>query len=276
MTTIDEPTRNRLLGLFVAEAEECLAALLELAGRFRDREDPAAILEFKQTAHSLKGAAAAVGLPELVWCIHRIEVLGPSVGDLQGGARADAHDRLTKVLHVLESVAGGVLHGLEAVKPELDQLRVMLAGVEVSAPAAPPTPAPAEPSGQRPNPEGGPGDAPVERLNVPAHEVDEALRLASSGFTITGSRSDCPVCWYRLFACFSTSARAPLAILTIATSRSTFAFTSSVWTIFSTTSTSSPGPWMISPFPSGVGALLTICACRGVSSRATVCATSRP
>ena len=85
MTTIDEPTRNRLLGLFVAEAEECLAALLELAGRFRDREDPAAILEFKQTAHSLKGAAAAVGLPELVWCIHRIEVLGPSVGDLQGG-----------------------------------------------------------------------------------------------------------------------------------------------------------------------------------------------
>lgn len=170
---MDAQDRRRLLGLFVAEAEDGLAAMSALAAHFEAAERAASVTELCATAHSLKGAAAAVGLPELVWAIHRVEALAVRVGQTPVARRKAEHARLLRAIDLLTGATAslGVKGELSAEVPA--QLRALLADVEpeTAAPGAAPQGA-APPTAPR---EGG-----LERLSVPAESVDEALRLASS------------------------------------------------------------------------------------------------
>lgn len=175
---MDPADRQRLLSLFAAEAEDGLAVMAGLAARFEQRDDQASVTELGETAHSIKGAAAAVGLPELVWAIHRVEALAARVGATPLARRAPDHTRLLRAIDLLATAAGGL--GVKgALGPEEPaQLRALLADIEPSTPAPGQAQVPAEEpqaSSVVAAPEGG-----FERLSVPASTVDEALRLASA------------------------------------------------------------------------------------------------
>ncbi|MHB8874743.1 MAG: response regulator [Myxococcaceae bacterium] len=174
---MDAITRARLLGLFVSEAEEGLAHLEGLAERLREKNVPEDLAEFAQLAHGLKGAAAAVGLADVANLLHALEDLVLRIGKTEGASRAERHRRLVHALGLF----GGLLVALntpgatQAPAETVNALRELLfeadhlAAAKLSAPAAE---APA--AGARN------GDFNVERLSVPAGEVDEALRLASA------------------------------------------------------------------------------------------------
>ncbi len=173
---MDEATRQRLLGLFVSEAEENLQVLAPLATRLQDPAALEAIEEFCGTAHSFKGAAAAVGLPDLVWVLHRLEALAFGLREASGAERDGRLARMRRVLELLESTIAAAAAGRFEAGPELAAMRELLGAIEpdavLAAQPARVTPAPAA--------EAPAGDVAEERLSVPAREVDEALRLASS------------------------------------------------------------------------------------------------
>ncbi len=172
---MDEATAKRLLGLFVSEAEENLAALNPLAVRFQDPTQLDAIEEFCGTAHSFKGAAAAVGLPDMVWVVHRLEALAFRLRHTDGEARAELYRRLRRVLELLETSIAVLGAGSSEPGPEHAALRGLLADIEpdvlLAQAVEPRTAAPSAAASQ---------EAAEERLSVPATEVDEALRLAAS------------------------------------------------------------------------------------------------
>ncbi len=145
------------MGLFADEAQDSLSSLTELCRAF---DDPAAVVEFKQIAHGLKGAAAALSLSELVAAIHRIE-------ELAGDGSDAARTRLARALEVLGAIVTGLsVHG-QLGQSELDVLAALV--------GSPPAPAAERPSAPAPV-----ADVGLDRLTLPAREVDEALRLASA------------------------------------------------------------------------------------------------
>ncbi|MDP1822801.1 MAG: response regulator [Archangium sp.] len=172
---MDPASRRRVLGLFVSEAEDGLAAMAALAAHFEAAENPASVTELCATAHSLKGAAAAVGVPELVWAIHRVEALALRVGQTPVARRKADHARLLRAIDLLTSTAASL--GVQGELPAgaSAQLRALLAGVEPETPAPGAATPATGPSQGAPSKESG-----LERLSVPAESVDEALRLASS------------------------------------------------------------------------------------------------
>jgi chemotaxis protein histidine kinase CheA/CheY-like chemotaxis protein len=167
----DDATRARLVGLFVAEAEETLESLLRISGRLRERARKEDLSEFGRIAHGLKGAAAALGYEALSQALHALEDLALGLRGETGPAAEARQVRLSRALAVLgEGVARMSATGQDGFPGDL--LPPLLAAVAAGggAPAADaPGAAPAAPT----------PDA-TERLSVPAQDVDEAMRIASS------------------------------------------------------------------------------------------------
>ncbi len=170
---MDGTTRSRLVGLFVTEAEEVLATLTDRASRLGLAPGASDLSDFGRAAHGLKGAAAALGYEDLATMLHTLEDV--ALG-LAGAARDEAADRTRRIGHALEILTVGVermsASGQDGFPEDLLPALRNVLGSETAAGRAAAGPGPSAP-GHAP-------DARVERISVPAPEVDEALRLASS------------------------------------------------------------------------------------------------
>lgn len=176
--SLDLATQARLVGLFVDEAEEALrelaAAHLRLAGAHDEEE----LRTFGRTAHGLKGAAAALGFEPLARLLHDLEEVSLGLSAPAGAGRAGTHGRLGLALQRLEA---GLAHMAAAGLSTFPEQAVRGAAEALQAPVGQEAP-PVTPEAPPPPEPGAPpaAEALVERLSVPAAEVDEALRLAAS------------------------------------------------------------------------------------------------
>ena len=183
--SMDASTRARLVGLFVDEAQETVEALRRCAAAVRGGDSGEPLTEFGRVTHGLKGAAAALGYAELARALHQLESVALQLREDSGAA---AEERLGRVGEAIESLSEGVARMAAASMDEypsdvLDRLLSVLAaagpGVDPDAPAAAPPPGPGvEPAAGEQAARS--GAEVVERLSVPAVDVDEALRLAAS------------------------------------------------------------------------------------------------
>lgn len=189
--SMDASTRARLVGLFVDEAQETVDALRHCVASVRVGDTGEPLTEFGRVAHGLKGAAAALGYSELARALHRLESVALGLRQDSGTA---ADQRLGRVGQAIEALSEGVARMSGASLDEypadaLERLEAVLAdagpGVDPDAaapggePAAPaPEPAARRDAAEDAAPRG--GSEVVDRLSVPAADVDEALRLAAS------------------------------------------------------------------------------------------------
>lgn len=178
--SFDAETRARLVGLFVAEAEETVAGLRELAPRLG--EDGAAAREFGRIAHGLKGAAGSLGYEGTARALHGLEDLALGI---HGAAPDEAAARRRGVDLALDLLAEGIgrMAAAGADAPPTDVVEGLLAAVALpgAGSGAPPPAAPRPGPVRSPEPDAAARVVEVaERLSVPAAEVDQALRLASS------------------------------------------------------------------------------------------------
>lgn len=169
--TLDAATRARLVGLFVAEAEETVSELSRLAAALAPGADPA---DFGRAAHGLKGAASALGLDALAAALHGLEDLALAAAGADAADAAALRRRIDRALGLLGEGLARMDAGGEGAFPA-DLLAPLL---ELTGAAPPPSltggDAPADGAA------GAPEQAAEERLSVPAAEVDAALRLAAS------------------------------------------------------------------------------------------------
>lgn len=193
----DAATRARLVGLFVAEAEETVSSLGRIALALRAGAAGAELSEFGRVAHGLKGAAAALGFDGLSTALHDLEALALGIPRADPDAAAERHRRIDEALTILgDGIARMAASGRDGFPSDL--LGILLDTVAEPGAAAPRAPAAeggaspalsggvfpagsaagALPSAEAGSPSPGP-DAPAERLSVPAADIDEALRLAA-------------------------------------------------------------------------------------------------
>lgn len=181
---MDAATQSRLVGLFVAEAEEALRELGATHRRLADGSGAEDLRVFGRTAHGLKGAAAALGFRPLARVIHRLEEVSLGLAGASGPAWSQRHGRLALALELLDQ---GVAHmsvaGLSSFPAGVTEAiaRALDGGEEAGA--AEGNVAGPGPAGHTAAPAMAPAQAiegAAERLNVPATDVDEALRLAAS------------------------------------------------------------------------------------------------
>ncbi|HET6410724.1 MAG TPA: response regulator [Anaeromyxobacter sp.] len=187
--SMDPGTRSRLVGLFVDEAQEAVEVLRRCADSLRGGDTGEPLDEFGRVAHGLKGAAAALGYEGLASALHELESV---VLCLRGDSGPPASARLTTVGEALDLLSEGVARMSAASMDEVpaDVLERLLAALAIAGPGPDgreprPGAALASAEGERgPTPAEEPPSKPaaevVDRLSVPAAEVDEALRLAAS------------------------------------------------------------------------------------------------
>jgi chemotaxis protein histidine kinase CheA/CheY-like chemotaxis protein len=185
----DAATLARLASFFVAEAEETVAALVDLGPRLRAGGDAEALTDFRRMTHGLKGAAATIGLDGLAAALHALEELSNGLEKLAPAVASARHDRIAHAVALLgEGIARMSASSAESFPADL--LAALADTVAADAPGERPAgepayaapgaaPSPSEPSRPR-SASAAPAAAAVERISVPAEEVDEALRLASS------------------------------------------------------------------------------------------------
>ncbi len=178
--SFDAATLARLAGLFLAEAEETLALLGAMAPRLRASNDAEALKEFRRATHGLKGAAATVGHDELAGALHDLEELSNGLDQLDAATAEARHGRIAHALALLnEGIARMAASGANGFPAEL--LATLRAAVAPEAADTTPTSAaPIAPAARAASSAPGPAATVAERISVPAVEVDEALRLASS------------------------------------------------------------------------------------------------
>jgi two-component system chemotaxis sensor kinase CheA len=184
---LDAATRARLVGLFVAEADETVASLRDLAEGLTAGARGDVLREFGRIAHGLKGAAAALGYEGLAQALHDLEDLALGVRNDRPAGAAERRRRVDAALDLLsQGTARMAASGGDGFPEDLlERLNDVVApggaaAREVPAPAAPEgagdaAEAAAAPAAPAPRP----GDG-GERISVPAGDVDAALRLASS------------------------------------------------------------------------------------------------
>jgi two-component system, chemotaxis family, sensor kinase CheA len=181
---LDAATHFRLVGLFVAEAEEALRELGATHRRLADGSGGEDLLVFGRTAHGLKGAAAALGFRPLAQVIHKLEEVSLGLAGSSGPAREERHGRLALALELLDQ---GVAHmsvaGLSSFPAGVTEAigRALDDGEEAGAAEGPVAGASEAGTAAGPAPASVPvPESVAERLSVPATDVDEALRLAAS------------------------------------------------------------------------------------------------
>jgi two-component system chemotaxis sensor kinase CheA len=174
--SFDPATRARLAGLFVSEAEETLSTLGELAPLLRTSSGAEALTDFRRAAHGLKGAAATIGYDELATVLHDLEELSTGLAQLDPEALAGRHRKIDHALELLGEGIARMAASSDAFPPDLLATLRGVVALDSAAPASAKATSEPGPSPSAPLP----AATTVDRINVPAVEVDEALRLASS------------------------------------------------------------------------------------------------
>lgn len=166
----EEELQQRLRGLFAEELQDGLQllgpGLLALEADSTQAETSELVTELFRSAHSLKGAAHAAGVPQAVAICDRLESALAAVRD--GGLAADAAlvTRLLAEVDALTSVAAELVPGAR----------------QPAAAATSQQPPPAAPGEQVPPSPAALGPAPAS-LRVSAEAVHEVLRQAGEGLT---------------------------------------------------------------------------------------------
>lgn len=171
-------------GLFLAEAEEHLGILSDGILRLeRDGSDEELLAQLFRSAHSLKGAAAVVGVDDATRVAHVLEEL---LSELRKGNRTVTPDLVEGLLAGVDGLAElipAVLAGQDR-KEISTRLTAQLEAV-ARGEAPPPAAAPAEAPAPAPAPASAPAVAvaepvpggPEEIVRVPVERLDELVRL---------------------------------------------------------------------------------------------------
>lgn len=194
-----KPYDRTLLEIFAAEQAEHVLGIRAVADVLAAEGPAAAAAGFDEAlrrAHTLKGAARAVGLEPTEKIAHRVEALflqsreqgsalaGPAVAAIHHGLDA-IEDLLAAVLaNRVEPDPGGVLRELDALLGAAPQ--------EAGSPSAPPSPPPPAP------PRSAPSSPPplAELVRVSAANIDELIRASSqllstaTGESLAATRAD--------------------------------------------------------------------------------------
>jgi two-component system, chemotaxis family, sensor kinase CheA len=217
---LDPATRARLVALFVGEAEEGVATLRQLSARLASGPDADALAELGRTAHGLKGAAASLGYDALAGALHDLEDLALGIEGCGADARTDRLARVDAALALLAEgvVRMGASRRDEFPEDLMAALREVVGTASRTTSASTPTPTPTSTPTPTPTPTDDPTAVrpersasaeaearsrrastatatatalppppprpstpePAERINVPAADVDAALRLAAT------------------------------------------------------------------------------------------------
>lgn len=182
--SMDASTRARLVGLFVDEAQETVDSLRRCAASVREGDTGEPLTEFGRVTHGLKGAAAALGYADLARALHQLESVALALGRESG---PEAGARLDSVREAIEALSEGVARMSAASMDEYpsDVVQRLLSVLAAAGPAGDPDAPQAQPEAAAAGPAaddqpGRSGAEVIERLSVPAIDVDEALRLAAS------------------------------------------------------------------------------------------------
>ncbi|MGC4117125.1 MAG: response regulator [Myxococcales bacterium] len=190
---MDPTTRARLLGIFVAEAEQVLNFLDEEVKRLEPTESGDRLIALGRSAHGLKGAASSVGLVDLAQALHDLERFALALPSVELGAWSGERARLLRAIELLrEGVATMAAAGNGSFPSVLLEQVALMLGRAAPAPAAGSAPAPeirTSGAGATPRAQSvvrgsssataGAAEALSERISIPAEEIDATLRMAS-------------------------------------------------------------------------------------------------
>ena len=182
------PPRGRFLDLFAEEAETRLRRLSEHLLMLESGTSAEVVGAILRDAHSLKGAAAVVGLSGISTVAHRLEDVMEPFRSGPAAPPAEIIDRLLETIDALQSLLPAIRRE-EDTAPITTMLAALLGAVTDpeadSAPAAPapvPAPAPAAvpaaplPAPAPPTVVAAAPAAPAEIIELPAARVDEIVR----------------------------------------------------------------------------------------------------
>src|SRR4051794_27557537 len=149
MTVRSDP-QDRFVSLFADEAETHLGRIGEHVLTLETNASAEVVAAILRDAHSLKGAAAVVGLSEVSSVAHRLEDVLETYRDGSQAPAAELIDRLLRVVDGLQALLPSIRRGEDtaAVTAELlaDLDPNATASPSVPASASAPTPTPVVPA----------------------------------------------------------------------------------------------------------------------------------
>lgn len=167
-----------LFAIFQAEHAEHLEqirSIVALAEKLGEGAGPEQLEEAFRRAHSLKGAARAVDLPQVEGLAHHLETLFSRVRD--GSLRLDSN--AASVIHqVLDSNEDCLTALRENRTPAQPGAALLAIETLLGLPAGAGADEPAPRGAQLPAPEQDLTQKPVEMVRLPAHELDRVVRAA--------------------------------------------------------------------------------------------------
>ena len=175
----------RFRAMFAEEAEGRLATLSELLLELeRNGDDRELLSSVFREAHTLKGAAAVVGLADVQRVAHAMEEVLEGLRRGDGVAAPALVDALLAAVDGMREMVPAVLAGDDR-GDHADRLVAALHTPPPDPDEAPPTPAPAPPSKPPPSPTPGPAARPTtpapprrrETIRLPVERLDELVRL---------------------------------------------------------------------------------------------------
>lgn len=179
------PPRGRFLDLFAEEAETRLRRLSEHVLMLESGMSAEVVGAMLRDAHSLKGAAAVVGLSGVSTVAHRIEDVMEPFRNGTAAPPTEVIDTLLETIDALQALLPAIRRE-EDTAPITNALAARLGGVPAVDPSPTPTPTPTPApapapapalSATPPPPPPMPVSAPVaEIIELPAARVDEIVR----------------------------------------------------------------------------------------------------
>ena len=140
MTSPDELLRE-LIQTFRAEAAEHLQslnmALLALEVRPEETQRQRLVKEAFRVAHSLKGAARAVGFDQVEKLAHGMENVLQNARDAQQHLEPAAYDALYEVLDAIQHILEGQTPVVESLLERLQAVSIVPEGPRLAPPAGP-------------------------------------------------------------------------------------------------------------------------------------------
>jgi two-component system, chemotaxis family, sensor kinase CheA len=172
---------ERFRALFAEEAEGRLATLSELLLELeRSADDPELLSSVFREAHTLKGAAAVVGLADVLRVAHAMEEVLEGLRRGDDTATPASVDALLGAVDGMREMVPAVLAGDDRADQAERLVEALHAAPSGQQPPPPPDPAP-DPAPEPPPPDPAPAPMPLrgrtETIRLPVERLDELVRL---------------------------------------------------------------------------------------------------
>ncbi|MGI9519609.1 MAG: hybrid sensor histidine kinase/response regulator [Pirellulaceae bacterium] len=177
-----------LLEIFSEEAEDHLRTIYDGLNRVREKnDDMAALADVRRSAHTLKGAAGAVGLEAVTRLSHRMEDLLDCLAERKLGATPEQLKLFLATTDQIQDLTGGQID-VEAVAPqmveiyatyanELNALGVQATPAQAAAPAPAAKSSAAAPAVCKTPHAAAPARKNNQFLRVPLHRLDDLVAV---------------------------------------------------------------------------------------------------